>query len=318
MVMESTGRFTSELRRLRRESYDECRSCGQRLTRDRPAYAGYAIDGSPLYVGDCCLEQLSELASHIYWWWEVDRRVSPDEKLWRYMDLSKLIAMLEDQSLFFARADKLGDPFEGASGLADREPEWDNFYLDYFREAIRTLPSELGSPDKADVEAQAQRLLREIKQGAEFDRRTTFVSCWHLNSGESEAFWRLYCPQGSAGVAIETTTRRLTESLGTTDVDLGEVHYIDFKKSFAGIHDRIFWKRNSLKHEAEVRAVYRLRFDKPANGVNLTVDLSTLIGGVVVSPFGPPWLSELLPKILERYQLSIEVRRSELLAQPFF
>ena len=37
-----------------------------------------------------------------------------DAVLWRYMDFTKFVSFLDKSSLFFARADKLGDPFEGA------------------------------------------------------------------------------------------------------------------------------------------------------------------------------------------------------------
>ena len=39
----------------------------------------------------------------------------PDEiaELWRYMDLAKLLSLLQNKSLFFSRMDKLGDQFEG-------------------------------------------------------------------------------------------------------------------------------------------------------------------------------------------------------------
>lgn len=41
---------------------------------------------------------------------------TPEErkKIWRYMDFTKFASMLEKKELFFARADKLGDPFEGS------------------------------------------------------------------------------------------------------------------------------------------------------------------------------------------------------------
>ena len=35
-------------------------------------------------------------------------------KIWRYMDLTKLVAFLETGSLYFARADTFGDPYEGS------------------------------------------------------------------------------------------------------------------------------------------------------------------------------------------------------------
>ena len=34
--------------------------------------------------------------------------------IWRYMDFTKFISLLETSSLFFAQGDKLGDPFEGS------------------------------------------------------------------------------------------------------------------------------------------------------------------------------------------------------------
>ena len=43
--------------------------------------------------------------------------VQPDDeeiKVWRYMDFTKLISLIDSRRLFFARADKLGDSFEGS------------------------------------------------------------------------------------------------------------------------------------------------------------------------------------------------------------
>ena len=37
-----------------------------------------------------------------------------DAILWRYMDFTKFVSLLETRTLFLARADKLGDPFEGS------------------------------------------------------------------------------------------------------------------------------------------------------------------------------------------------------------
>jgi hypothetical protein len=39
----------------------------------------------------------------------------PDTRIrvWRYMDLAKFLWCLQHEALFFARLDRLGDPFEG-------------------------------------------------------------------------------------------------------------------------------------------------------------------------------------------------------------
>lgn len=35
-------------------------------------------------------------------------------KIWRYIDFTKFVSLIDSQELFFARADKFDDPFEGS------------------------------------------------------------------------------------------------------------------------------------------------------------------------------------------------------------
>ena len=42
---------------------------------------------------------------------------SDDAVLWRYMDFTKFVSLLDRSALFFARADKLNDPFEGSVSI---------------------------------------------------------------------------------------------------------------------------------------------------------------------------------------------------------
>jgi hypothetical protein len=312
--MKSTGRFTDDLRRLMARSYDRCQNCGSKLPREIAAYAGYAADGSSLYVGECCVHVVTELATHVYWWWEANKRCAPDTVLWRYMDFAKFVALLEQRALYFARADRLGDIFEG-----DRRGQWDAFYLDFFRDAVSTAPGQKNPPTAAHVEQEAARLLREFSTIGERDRHRSFVSCWHANTGESEALWRLYCPPPMMGIAIRTTAQSLIDALGDDpQIKLGRVLYVDFRKAFAGFHDRIYWKRNSLSHEAEVRAVIQ-RFDVQEDlGLAMPVDVHKLLASVVPSPFAPEWFTSLVGSILRRFNVNSIVTPSELLAQPFF
>jgi hypothetical protein len=315
--VKSTGRVNHQLRQLWSGSYDQCRTCGSRLPSNCPVYAGYAVDGTPLYVGDCCRPLIHELASHVYWWWERDKRCAPATRLWRYLDLAKFVALLDQRALNFARADQLGDTFEGSSGIADRRPEWDAHYLEFFRQAIRTVPGPNGSPPHEEVEREANRLLQEMSAGVERDRQEYFVSCWHENAGESEALWRLYCPPPTTGVAIETTVERLTSALGEAPFRLGAVYYVDLKQAFPGVRDRIFAKRRSLSHEREVRAVIRQR-DELGSRLSIPIDLETLLVSIVPSPFAPAWFPGLLESLLVRFGVSARLSRSELLADPFF
>ena len=320
VLAKSTGRFTPALRRLINHSYDVCGHCGTNINAPKPALAGYDTDNHPIYVGHCCKEELKELASHIYWSWHSDRRCEPKQMLWRYMDLAKFIALLEDRALYFARADNLGDPFEFAAGITARQKDWDEHYKAFFREAISTVPDRMTHPSEEELATDAERLLKEMRDAIEHERRHTFVNCWHANNVESEALWRLYCPPSQSGILIKTTAGALEESLGeSADVEIAFVRYVDFKTAFAGPYERIFTKRKSLAHEAEVRAVFKRDFrDDPSHGIMIETDLKKLIKAVIPSPFGPSWLCALLERVLRRYGLELSLQQSELLAEPFF
>jgi hypothetical protein len=122
------------------------------------------------------------------------------------------------------------------------------------------------------------------------------------------------------GVAIHTTAQLMIEALGDDpQIKLGRVQYVDFRKAFAGIYDRIYWKRKSLSHEAEVRAVIIGRFEMQAElGLAIPVDLQKLLISVVPSPFAPEWFTSLVASMLKRFGVGTKVVRSELLSEPFF
>jgi hypothetical protein len=253
--MKSNGRLTPALRRLVHHSYDTCGNCGARIVAPEPALAGYDAAGAPAYVGACCKDTLVELASHIYWSWHAARRGAPNQKLWRYMDLAKFLSLLEDRSLYFARADKLGDPFEFASGISEHQAVWDDHYLSFFREAVTTIPGRIEPPTEEELVKESERLLREMRVGVERERHRTFASCWHANSVESEALWRLYCPPPQPGVMIQTTAEALENALGdATDLEVGHVQYLDFKTVFAGPYERIYTRLRTHSQNRTVAA----------------------------------------------------------------
>lgn len=145
------------------------------------------------------------------------------------------------------------------------------------------------------------------------------MSCWHSNTVESEALWRLYCSPSSAGVAIRTDAGSLSRSLGNDpQVEIGRVQYVDFRTAFAGFHDRVFWKRKSLSHEAEVRAVIKKQRPQDEAGLFIPVDLTQLLLAVVPLPFAPSWFPEILKATMQRFEVKAPLVSSELLSEPFF
>jgi hypothetical protein len=318
--MQSTGRLTVELKRLVRDSYDHCRTCARQLNKGEPAYAGYGQDGVPLYVGPCCEGAIVELGTHVYWWWRVYKRPALNAPLWRFMEFAKFVAILRDKALHFSRADYLGDRFEGARGVVAKKAEWDEHCLQYFRRAITEPPPGMTCGLSSDeVEREANRLLKEFEKTGELDLGRTYVNCWHENEGESEALWRLYCPPPTSGIAILTDYSNLNLSLGDNpDIEIGRVQYIDFQKQFSGTYDRIFWKRKSLSHENEVRAVIEHFQPSDETGILVPIDISKLIKAVVISPFAPAWFKAVLEEVMIKFEVQAPIIDSDLTAQPFF
>lgn len=315
-----THRFTLELKKLERDSHDTCSSCGRHFRDGETSHSGYDAEARPLYVGNCCTSRIQETAAR-YHWTEHPYEIPPDTaSLWRYMDLAKFVSLLRDRSIYFARADHLGDSWEGAKGAQNNKGAWDTHYLRFFQEAIRN-PPEGYKCEKSDdeIEAEANQLLEQLESSGSADLRMTYVSCWHENETESEALWRLYCPPQTAGIVIRTTFADLKRVFDNDfSVRIGRVRYVDFRTQFAGINDAIFRKRKSLQHEQEVRAVIRRHPGKETSGLTRHVELAALIKEVVVSPFSPAWFESIVSDLLRRYELPVSVKTSELLSQPFF
>ena len=318
-----TNRFTVELRKVERDSHDVCSRCGRPFCDGETAHAGYDVDARPLYVGNCCASQIQEAAARYRWERHPYETPSPDSLLWRYMDIAKFVALLRDRGIYFARADHLGDSWEGAKGAHSNKERWDAHYIRYLSYTIRNPPpGHRCEKSDEEVEAEARRLLAQLEEVGNAQLRSTYINCWHENEGESEALWRLYCPPPTAGVAIRSTFADLKRAFDDDlSILIGRIKYIDYRTEFADINAAIFRKRKSLQHEQEVRAVinrYLEHTDNQAAGLVRQIELTALIKEVVVSPFAPTWLESIVSDLLQRYDVHVPVRTSELLIQPFF
>lgn len=318
-MQKMTNRLTEELRRLAFEYHDECVLCGYKYQRGDTTHLGYDIDDNPLYVCDKCSKRLKETAVR-YFFTPRPYEIPPaDSKLWRYTDFAKYVSMLSTKGLYFSRSDFFLDSFEGAKGLKKNKIKWDNYYLNFFREAIKNPPEdyEFKYSDK-EVENQAKRLLGDLEFGGRIAKTHTFINCWHENEYESEAMWKLYSSFLENAIAIRTSYRSLYNGLGfNPSINIGRVKYIDFRKSYAGINDSFWYKRIAFDHEKEVRAILFDR-DCPDKGRIVPCDLSILIEEVFVSPSAPNWFTQLVNDVNEKYGINKKVSPSELIQEPFF
>src|SRR4029078_2416019 len=104
-------------------------------------------------------------------------------KIWRYLDLPKLLYILDRGCLYLSRADQLGDPFEGSitpGSIATFRGSLDDEYVERMRSYTNRL------------------------------REWSYVSCWHLSDVESAALWRIYS-HSPGGIAIQTRVNKLLE-----------------------------------------------------------------------------------------------------------
>lgn len=227
--------------------------------------------------------------------------------IWRYIDFTKFIDLLENESLFFCRSDKFQDPYEGFFRLKDYEK-------------TRNL---LGN----------QNLVKKFY----------FINCWHRNDNQSDAMWRIFLKTNN-GIAIKSSVARFKKALNKSpeDIFLSEVYYRDFEKvtfkdlmseeqnqwpvSGSNIRgatlNQFSYKRISFEHEKEIRAFY-LDTPIPAkikggthieflDSKTIKIELSQLIDEIVIAPFADSWLAPLVEKILLRYKLNIKVTSSKL------
>ena len=218
---------------------------------------------------------------------------SDEVKLWRYMDFTKFVSILEDAAIYFPCITQMEDKLEG----------------------FLTAPS-AEEMRKIMAEVTTEHTLEDFG----FVREELYISCWHQNDYESAAMWRLYL-KSNEGIAIQTTVERFKRSIASAadEVYLGEVRYVDFDKDHVGLSPVMLLalnKRKSYEHEREVRAVI---LDPDHKGPKkVPVNLSVLLEGVYVAPACGAWLHELVTKVLKRYGLSVPVTHSALDAKPIY
>ena len=318
-MQEMSHRHSRDLDIFYQEHKDRCTNCGKAFSDGMCAHLGYLVNQVPAVLCDDCAPLLVETVVRYHWMKDEYNKPAPTEKLWRYMDLAKLIHLLSTSKLYFASADSFEDIFEGAKGVIERKERWDNFYLDFFREAIKTIPG--ATPDMLEpeqIEKDAHRLLTELDASGENERKHVFISCWHSNKYESEAMWKLYSANTQNAVAIQTTAEHLYQALDRDPyIKIGKVKYIDYNKRFSSFNGAYWYKRKSFEHEREVRAVLS-NYNTKARGILVPINIHMLIDKIYISPYAPKWFEEVVNSVMEKYEVMSPVVCSDMTQKPFY
>lgn len=150
-------------------------------------------------------------------------------------------------------------------------------------------------------------------------RQRIHVSCWHMNSFESAAMWKLYLPNVE-GIAIRSTFGRLKTSFDkhASEICIGKVHYVDDLKDgvdWTNLFYSVLTKRRSFEHEKELRAML-INAGKVSPGISVPIDIDILIDSIYVAPESPPWYRDTIEALIVRYGLSKTVIQSNLDSDP--
>ncbi len=245
--------------------------------------------------------------------------------VWRYMDFTKFLSMLQYKALFFCSCSLMQkmDPFEG----------------EYPKNNLKNLR------DKKDF----VQLSKEYTQKPAVYRRKFLenvgINCWHANDTENAAMWKVYL-SSKDGIAIKSTIKNLKESFSLNNEDvvyIGNIHYNDYEfndidmnyneylenvieladkeiaKNFISDSDilnklaqhyypLILSKRKEFEYGKEIRLISPINQKNKTkrlknNGKFVNSDLNTLVDEIIISPSSDKWYVDLVKDVIKSYGL---------------
>ncbi len=257
-------------------------------------------------------------------------------KLWRYYDVIKFLSFVNGE-LYFARADKFKDKYEGAiprqnylhfaeayKGRSGRKVPNGNIHTG--NGAGKAEPgtdkgtgifTEKGEDTGADIK---KEFLEELSKR----KKMVAISCWHLDKSESAAMWEVYSRAGQ-GIAVCTTHKKLQNIIKPAgyEMEMLKVDYLDFENDYhQGYVDNQLLpfkiKRKEFDYEHEFRILlYRNELEVlPEEGVKIPVDTEDIIEDIIASPEMQQYevfeIQRLLDRINRERGSGFNIRRSQL------
>jgi hypothetical protein len=230
---------------------------------------------------------------------EIDDQLEESQKLWRYMDLSKFVSLIEKNALWLARADTFRDKHEGR-------------FPDDMRKTIEKAYEKFDDDDSSVV--------KDADDFQDFLRKNTFISCWHKNFDENMVMWEIYGRDTNA-LAIQTTVGNMKNSLDSSKLSghsliLKNVTYLraDEISGVLPYEECFFIKRPHFSFEEEVRIsldTYSRHSPtkKTPYGYDLLVYINGLIEKILIHPDSPDWFMDVINSITKKYEVHAPVVR---------
>lgn len=248
--------------------------------------------------------------------------------IWRYMDLEKFESLLKDKALFFCRADKFSDPFEGS--IPKRESEYrikeERIWADDFGRPFDLRKAEENIKATSDL----QKRLKE----------SLVVNCWHINQNESDAMWRLYL-KDNEGVAIQSTKEKIYSELEKVSDTIRPskirylvyeediwFHSIDYPHTHYNLLVPFIHKRKEFMHENEFRLFIEILevernaayWDSQPNhkGKLVSIDVNKLVDKIILPPTSDERTDSKIKELAKKYGYDFTFEKSKLSSEPYF
>jgi len=261
---------------------------------------------------------------------EFDLCIVPDPNwvIWRYMDLAKFESLLKNKALFFCRADRFSDPYEGSIPKKEanhRLPEREYLAVYYGT----TFDSQ-----------KAKDSIKSISNLHKKFKKQKIINCWHINNAENDSMWQLYL-KSNEGIAIKSTVQKLIYSFRETEETIfcSKVRYLDYEKDIwfhkteypiesYNMFVPLIHKRIEFQQENELRLIHTIDIknysenywnEQPIEkGKNIPAKLNDLIEKVYCAPTSDSYQIEKIHNLIEKYGFSFEIEKSALSNEPYY
>jgi hypothetical protein len=243
----------------------------------------------------------------------------PDDSdfLWRYIDIHKLLSILNSKSIRYSRMDQFEDLLEGVP----------------YETLVRARKLNIEGFNLSDAIANhSSFMIGGLKITSRIDRiieiqKSHFVSCWFSQQRESMAMWNLY--SNSDSVAIKIPFGKLKKyyfPILNNHVDIeyycGRVSYQDFSNLNSDSEEYLtkmgkigLRKDLSFSHEKEVRFIVKNEFNSKENikGIeSIPLNFNDVGLQVISHPKMSNWKKDNIKKLLASKKLKGTFQESEI------
>jgi len=215
---------------------------------------------------------------------EIPAAPADDTVIWQYLSTAELLDLFDSSALHLTRADHLT---EQHSDIVESQV---------------SLGVLSGMP--AETVRRSLDLMHSVQSAV-------FTSCWYAEGSSMHRQWQR-CGGGKSQIAVRSTVEALQVSLSNVPqkLYLSGAQYIDFAASLmptGNVFLPALHKRRELRDEREVRLLMlqtggqKTFSPGPSRGVDLIVDLRSMIQGLNLAPRSAEWLRKLVRSLADRY-----------------